>query len=722
MTKCYHCGAEVAQSSKFCTVCGVEQGFTAEMIQKAIDGDDEAIGILYERTYSGVYHTVLALIKHDEDTVMDLVQDTYVKAFQSLGQLQQPEKFKAWVNRIALNKTKDYLKKEKMILFSELSPEESEDLPELEFEDGDLTHLPDHVLDQRETTRLVNEILDTLSHEQRLVVGMYYYKEMSVAEIADALECSENTVKSRLHYARKKIKIKVEKLEREGTKLYSLAPIPFLLWLLRCRDAYPLQLGTGLACHAAGNSVVQRNTAQRTVHDSIESVKDTTHTATDAAIKTAAATASKSVALKTTAVVLAALIAAGGGAAIGTTLGNRHNAARVAETESQKTVQPEESVDASEEPDAEEEKVLAAKEPEIMYEAVLDEYYEYMALSSAEKEQLEMVDDNGAWYPERYPDLIPMEKDFDQTAYYYAFYDLNGDGIEELLVTPDQSFYACGNIYTFDGEQVIPLHSAGTFSVEESGEMQPVYISCAMEPDLFYIGQNGEIVLTHTYDDGTIYTFGVKKGGEGFELTGKYDDGDWETYDYYVDGRTISYDVLWNQIEERTGGLTELYECSEIEWHSIEQTYTGVAAAYKEKLTEYFGENPWSDELWSYGDYALYDFMGDSTPELIMHACINSGTQKVYFYTFSGGSIEELGSLDTDHASLWLDSDGNVIISCTQMSVERDSKVIYQDGKLESEVVREYQVDNAEQYWDGLTQLETEDVNNISYIDEKLSE
>lgn len=713
MTKCYHCGAEVAQSSKFCTVCGAEQGFTAEMIQKAMDGDDEAISSLYERTYNGVYYTVLALIKHDEDTVMDLVQDTYVKAFQSLGQLQQPERFKAWVNRIAINKTKDYLKKEKMILFSELSAGENEDLPELEFEDGDLTHLPDQVLDQRETTRLVNEILDTLSHEQRLVVGMYYYREMSVAEIADMLECSENTVKSRLHYARKKIKTKVEKLEREGTKLYNLAPIPFLVWLLRCRDAYPVQPGTGMVCHPAGSSTVQRNTA----HNSIEAAKGTTHTATNGVIKTAVTTTSKSVAVKATAAVLAALIAVGGGVTTGVAFGNRHNAAKVSDS-----VPQEEPVDESEEPAAEEEQALASMEPQIMYEDVLDEYYEYMALSSAEKEQLEMVDNNDVWYPERYPDLIPMEKAFDQTAYYYAFYDLNGDGIEELLVTPDQSFYACGNIYTFDGEQAIPLHNAGTFSVEESGEMQPAYISCAMEPDLFYIGQNGEIVLTHTYEDGTIYTFGVKEGGEGFELTGKYDDGDWETYDYYVDGQIISSDTLWKQIEERTGGLTKLYECSEIEWHSIEQTYTGAAEAYKEKLTEYFGENPWSDELWNYGDYALYDFMGDSTPELIMHACDNSAVQKVYFYTFSGGDIEELGALDTDHASLWLDSDGNVIVSCTQMSVECDNKVIYQDGKLKSEVVREYQVDNAEQYWDGLTQLETEDVSNISYVDEKLSE
>ena len=88
-------------------------------------------------------------------------------------------------------------------------------------------------MDYAETKRLMKEILDGLPEDQKLCVLMYYYEELSVAEIADALGCSTGTVKSRLNYARKKIRNDVEELERKGTKLYSVAPLPFILWMLR---------------------------------------------------------------------------------------------------------------------------------------------------------------------------------------------------------------------------------------------------------------------------------------------------------------------------------------------------------------------------------------------------------------------------------------------------------------------------------------------------------
>lgn len=84
-------------------------------------------------------------------------------------------------------------------------------------------------MDYAETKRLMKEILDGLPEDQKLCVLMYYYEELSVSDIADALGCSTGTVKSRLNYARKKIRNDVEELERKGTKLYSVAPLPFIL-------------------------------------------------------------------------------------------------------------------------------------------------------------------------------------------------------------------------------------------------------------------------------------------------------------------------------------------------------------------------------------------------------------------------------------------------------------------------------------------------------------
>lgn len=262
---CYHCGTDILPGVKFCPKCGAAMTFTDAMILAARNGDQEAVGKLYNLTYNNVYHTVKSMIR-DEDAVLDILQDSYVKAFQSLEQLDKAENFRAWIKRIAANKAKDYLKKAKPMLFSEMSA--GEDL-EFTFEDDCPSHQPEAVLDRKETARLVKEILDSLSEEQRMVIGMFYYEQMSVREIAETLGCSENTVKSRLNYGRKKVEYQVRQLEKQGVKLYSLAPIPFFLWLLRnweTADAVtPAAAAAGSASAAAAGTAIGGAVAARTV-------------------------------------------------------------------------------------------------------------------------------------------------------------------------------------------------------------------------------------------------------------------------------------------------------------------------------------------------------------------------------------------------------------------------------------------------------------------------
>jgi RNA polymerase sigma factor (sigma-70 family) len=131
--KCYRCQAQLPADAKFCGKCGAPQEFTEELIQKAIQGNQESITELYNRTYNNVYFTVKSMVK-DEDTILDIVQDTYVKAFKSLGQLQEAGKFKAWIKKIAHNKTVDYLRKTKPVLFSEMVSADSDEM--IDFEDN----------------------------------------------------------------------------------------------------------------------------------------------------------------------------------------------------------------------------------------------------------------------------------------------------------------------------------------------------------------------------------------------------------------------------------------------------------------------------------------------------------------------------------------------------------------------------------------------------------
>ena len=161
-----------------------------------------------------------------------------MKAFTRLDQLQNPDKLIPWLKMIANNLAKDWLKKSKPVFFTDIyGGEELEDIPfEESIEDVRSELNPEMAMDQQEAKRLVMEILDHLPEDQRVVIGMFYYEEMSVKDIAQTLGVSENTVKSRLSYGRKKIKEQVMDLEKRGTKLYNVAPFVFFLYLLGKAD------------------------------------------------------------------------------------------------------------------------------------------------------------------------------------------------------------------------------------------------------------------------------------------------------------------------------------------------------------------------------------------------------------------------------------------------------------------------------------------------------
>ncbi len=201
-----------------------------ELILRAKQGDRAAMEELYRATSQDVYRTIHAMIKN-EDLTLDVQQDTYVTAFSHLNQLRDPASFRPWIRRIALNEAKGALRKKKSLLFSELSDVEGEDFPETA--DFSPENQPEPALERQETARLVRELLDDLSDGQRLLVGMYYYEQMPIRQIAENLNISEGTVKNQLFRSKKKIEAGVKRLEAQGVKLFGLAPLPFLTALLR---------------------------------------------------------------------------------------------------------------------------------------------------------------------------------------------------------------------------------------------------------------------------------------------------------------------------------------------------------------------------------------------------------------------------------------------------------------------------------------------------------
>lgn len=217
-----------------------------QAIELAKKKDEEGFRFLYESTYRDKYYIALKYMQNEEDA-LDVLQDAYIRAFDKLDTLENAEKFPAWLGMIVANTAKNALVKKKPVLFSEMSTEnEDGDSFEFQIEDERIEGQPELSYTKEETRELVQQMISSLSDEQRLCILMFYMEDMSIRDIAETLDCSENTVKSRLNYGRKNLKAKGEELQKKGYKLYGVAPLPLLLYLLRSEGTGYLS-GTGIA-------------------------------------------------------------------------------------------------------------------------------------------------------------------------------------------------------------------------------------------------------------------------------------------------------------------------------------------------------------------------------------------------------------------------------------------------------------------------------------------
>lgn len=197
-----------------------------QYVEKFQLGDISAFEVIYNETNKQVYNLLYSYTKN-EHTSLDLMQETYLTVNRKIGTIKDPYAIKSWINRIAINKANRFFEKNKKEI---LLSEEGQDLFETQFEE-DEEFLPQEILDSKEKQRIIKDIIDNLPIEQKTAVYLYYFDELSLAEVAEDMECSEGTVKSRLNYARKKIKTEVNTWEKKGTKLYGTG-VPVLLLLL----------------------------------------------------------------------------------------------------------------------------------------------------------------------------------------------------------------------------------------------------------------------------------------------------------------------------------------------------------------------------------------------------------------------------------------------------------------------------------------------------------
>ena len=246
-----------------------------EAINLARAGEERGYGFLYEKTYKSKYYLALQYMKNEEEAE-DVLQEAYIKAFSKLDTLENPEAFQGWLGMIVANTAKNMLAKKRPLLFSDLAVDDEGEAFEYQIEDDDLEVQPELSYTRQETKELVHELIDSLSEEQRLCILMFHIEGISISEIARTMDCSENTVKSRLNYGRKNLRMKAEDLQKKGYKLYSVAPLPLFLMLLRSEETYLAAEGI---LSAAGKLVADQVFASLS---SGEGVLSTTEAVTDA--------------------------------------------------------------------------------------------------------------------------------------------------------------------------------------------------------------------------------------------------------------------------------------------------------------------------------------------------------------------------------------------------------------------------------------------------------
>ena len=194
-----------------------------ELVKKAQNGDERALEEIYSFTRPHIFNMAYSALKNRDDAE-DIVQDCYVTVISKLGELKSPESFEKWLNTLAANKIKDYIKKKKPDLIGDENFDYIADIAE---ESTD--YIPHRKLEREDNSETVSKIVSELSDDKRKCIEMHYFDEKSVSEIADELNIPENTVKSRLHQGRKEVG---DKIRRRSTKL--LITILIIIMLITC--------------------------------------------------------------------------------------------------------------------------------------------------------------------------------------------------------------------------------------------------------------------------------------------------------------------------------------------------------------------------------------------------------------------------------------------------------------------------------------------------------
>lgn len=171
------------------------------LVQRVQAGDMAAFEALFHKYKAVIYRTALAITR-DPGLAEEVLQDCFYKTYVNIQRIHGDTPLSPWLHRVAVNLSCNALKRRRFWL------EPLETLAERLFSDPH--HSPEHVVERSELQGVIRDLINNLPLKHRVVVVLHYLQDFSLPEIAYILNCPVGTVKSRLHYARKVLKIELE--------------------------------------------------------------------------------------------------------------------------------------------------------------------------------------------------------------------------------------------------------------------------------------------------------------------------------------------------------------------------------------------------------------------------------------------------------------------------------------------------------------------------------
>lgn len=204
-----------------------------QLVKQARNKDEQAYAKLIDLTSKKLYYTACTYVK-DKDEAMSIVQDVYRNCFEKMYQLQDDSKFEAWITVFVANKCRDYLRKNHKYDEVVTSDLDEEDLNfESNIEDERIEFKPDANFNYQELKEGLQGVLNELPEIQRMSIILVHLDGLKVKEAAVALQVPEGTIKSSISLGKQKIKNKIEELRKQNKSFYAVAPMPFLVWMLK---------------------------------------------------------------------------------------------------------------------------------------------------------------------------------------------------------------------------------------------------------------------------------------------------------------------------------------------------------------------------------------------------------------------------------------------------------------------------------------------------------